>query len=325
MPKIEQLHLLRPAGLDDDEAELRAYRARKRIERETTGAYVCSLSFRTVTYKGLVGADLLGDFYLDLHDREIEVPFGVFHQRFATNTTPTWERAQPFRFLCHNGEINAVAGNVNWMRAREARLGTLDDSVLAPVIEEPDADSRCSTTRSSCSSARRRRDVAPRARDAHPARRGRATPSSTTTSATSTATTPALVEPWDGPAGLVFTDGRVVGAGARPQRPAAAALRDRRRRARRLLVRGGRRRHCTRASKVKRGKLGPGQMLAVDPSKGGSRRTSTIKQWLAQQLPVRALARGQPATRGSTRRARRGAGRTTSPRGTSSTATRARS
>jgi glutamate synthase (ferredoxin) len=286
MPKIEQLQLLRPAQVDDDEAELRAYRARKRIERETTGAYVCSLSFRTVTYKGLVGADLLGEFYLDLQNREIEVPFGVFHQRFATNTTPTWERAQPFRFLCHNGEINAVAGNVNWMRAREARLGTLDDSVLAPVIEEADADSRCLDNalellvRGGGAVARDVRhafamlipeawegnvELSDDVRDFYRYHSG-------------------LVEPWDGPAGVVFTDGTVVGAGLDRNglRPLRYAIGDDG-----LVV-------CSseagvvamhEGSSVKRGKLGPGQMIAVDPAKGGVQENVTIKKWLAQELP----------------------------------------
>ena len=122
LPTIEQLVLLRPVGLDDDELELRAYRARRRTEA-VAGAYVASLSFRTVTYKALCAADHLADFYADLRDPAVAVPFGIFHQRFSTNTGPTWERAQPFRLLCHNGEINAVRGNVNWMRARAGHLG----------------------------------------------------------------------------------------------------------------------------------------------------------------------------------------------------------
>src|SRR5581483_10968467 len=107
MPRIEQLLL----AVGDETA---AYRARRRAER-TPGAYIASLSFRTVTYKALCAADHLAGFYLDLQDPELAVPFGIFHQRFSTNTAPSWERAQPFRLLCHNGEINAIRGNVNWM------------------------------------------------------------------------------------------------------------------------------------------------------------------------------------------------------------------
>ncbi|MDQ1396658.1 MAG: hypothetical protein QOG64_1917, partial [Acidimicrobiaceae bacterium] len=79
--------------------EKNAYRMRRRIERTTTGTYVASCSFRTVVYKGLIAADLLGHFYLDLANPEFEAPFAIFHQRFSTNTLPTWERAQPFRTL----------------------------------------------------------------------------------------------------------------------------------------------------------------------------------------------------------------------------------
>ena len=119
MPRIEQLVLVRPFGLGPDEAEARAYRARRRAER-VRGAYVASLSFRTVTYKALCAADQLDAFYADLRDPTLEVPFAIFHQRFSTNTSPSWERAQPFRLLCHNGEINTLRGNIAWMRARES-------------------------------------------------------------------------------------------------------------------------------------------------------------------------------------------------------------
>ena len=111
IPHIEQLVLRRPPGTTLDEAERRAFRARKRAER-VPGAYVCSLSFRTVTYKALCAAAQLARFYPDLEDPELAVPFAIFHQRFSTNTEPSWERAQPFRLLCHNGEINTIDGNV---------------------------------------------------------------------------------------------------------------------------------------------------------------------------------------------------------------------
>ncbi|MGH3031449.1 MAG: glutamate synthase subunit alpha, partial [Gaiellaceae bacterium] len=95
-PCIEQLALRPPPELDGDELELRAYRARRRAER-ARGAYLASLSFRTVTYKALCAADQLAAFYADLRDPGLAVPFGIFHQRFSTNTAPSWERAQPFR------------------------------------------------------------------------------------------------------------------------------------------------------------------------------------------------------------------------------------
>src|SRR4029079_17164666 len=128
MPRIEQL-LLR--GGD----ETRAYRARRRDER-SPGAYIVSLCFRTVTYKALCAAEELGRFYPDLRDPSLAVPFGIFHQRFSTNTEPSTHGAQPFRLLCHNGEINAIQGNVNWMRAREGNFGSEDDELLHPVCDE---------------------------------------------------------------------------------------------------------------------------------------------------------------------------------------------
>jgi glutamate synthase (ferredoxin) len=268
MPRIEQLVLLQPYGLPLDAAEARAYRARLRA-RSVAGAYVSSLSFRTVTYKALCAADQLAAFYPDLTDAALEVPFAVFHQRFSTNTQPSWERAQPLRLLAHNGEINSIAGNVGWMRARGFDLeedgsdSTLLDNALELLV-------------------RGGRDVRqalamliPEAHEADPELdedvrsfyRYHAT----------------LLEPWDGPAGVVFTDGRVVGAtldrnGLRPLRYAVAddqlvacasdagAL---------SLPEGAR---------IRRGRLGPGQMLIVDPATG-IEENDDVKRRLARTRP----------------------------------------
>jgi glutamate synthase domain-containing protein 2/glutamate synthase domain-containing protein 1/glutamate synthase domain-containing protein 3 len=279
-PRIEQLVLLRPSGIALQEAERRAYWARRRAER-VPAAYVCSLSFQTVTYKALCAADQLAEFYPDLLDPAIEVPFAVFHQRFSTNTTPSWERAQPFRLLCHNGEINAIQGNVNWMRAREGRLGSTDDALLAPVVDQTGSDSAMLDNALELL-VRNGRDVrhaaamlVPEAWEGNPELdegvrafyRYHA----------------CLVEPWDGPAGLVFTDGRVVGAaldrnGLRPIRVAIAEDG--------LVV-------CSSEAgtvdldgrRVRRGKLGPGQMLAVDPAGAGVETDAEIKRRLAARHP----------------------------------------
>ena len=108
--------------------------------------YVASLSFRTVVYKALCAADQLAPFYADLRDPAVEIQFGIFHQRFSTNTEPSWERTQPFRLLCHNGEINAIRGNVNWMRARALTLRSVTGLFSRRRAPTP----ACSTTRSSC-------------------------------------------------------------------------------------------------------------------------------------------------------------------------------
>ncbi len=147
-PAIEQAIVLRPLGIDPEEGERRAFRARRRIQQrarsERVALYVASLSFRTITYKGLVAADRLASFYPDLADARYDAWFALFHQRFATNTTPTWERAQPFRFLAHNGEINTIRGNVAAMRSREGRLGSADlaaEDLLRPIVDIRGSDS----------------------------------------------------------------------------------------------------------------------------------------------------------------------------------------
>ena len=281
-PTIVQAHLVPPPGASDEEAELAALRTRKRIERSGANAYIASLSFRTVTYKALCAAEQLDAFYPDLANPEIEIPFGIFHQRFATNTTPTWERAQPFRMLCHNGEINALAGNVNWMRAREHHFGSANDASLYPTIEDPGADSR--TLDNALELLVRGGREIPHAlamlipeaweeaieldeglRDFY---RYHA----------------CLIEPWDGPAGVVFTDGKIVGArldrnGLRPLRYLAASDG--------LIV-------CAsevglvdipEGVTVEHGKLGPGQMIAVDPSRGGLLSDERLKEDLAARGP----------------------------------------
>ena len=127
-PWIEQAILRSAAPASPEEDERRAFRARKRAEASARVAgvalYVASMSFRTVTYKAMCAADQLASFYSDLRDPSLTASFCVFHQRYSTNTAPSWERAQPFRLLCHNGEINTIQGNLNWMRAREGRLGS---------------------------------------------------------------------------------------------------------------------------------------------------------------------------------------------------------
>src|SRR3990170_581542 len=148
MPGIQQALVLRPVGSDVDDGERRAFRACRRAEQAAAsrGAshYVASFSFKTVTYKALCAADQLATFYGDLADDRFDAWFALFHQRYSTNTAPTWERAQPFRFLAHNGEINTIRGNVALLRAREGRLGSSDlaaEDLLRPVIDASSSDS----------------------------------------------------------------------------------------------------------------------------------------------------------------------------------------
>ncbi|MBV8234309.1 MAG: glutamate synthase subunit alpha, partial [Acidimicrobiia bacterium] len=279
-PRFLQAVLVHPTK--DERA---AFRMRKRIQATTEGTYVASCSFRTVVYKGLVAADTLGDFWLDLKDDRFDAPFVVFHQRFSTNTTPTWARAQPFRTLCHNGEINALAGNVNRMRAR-AHLGTEEvglgaEEIFHPIIHPADSDSGQLDSMVELL-VRGGRDIRHAvamlipeawegARDLDPEVRGFYRYHAS------------LMEPWDGPAGVIFTDGVGVGAaldrnGLRPLRYAVCEDG--------LVV------CCSEAGAVdvsghglvERGRLGPGQMLFVDPSRGVLR-DAQCKERLAAAAP----------------------------------------
>jgi glutamate synthase (ferredoxin) len=276
MPRIGQLRL---APSMHPDSELRAHRARRRLEQFRDVLYVASLSFRTVTYKALCAATQLAAFYPDLRDPEIAVQFAIFHQRFSTNTEPSWERAQPFRLLCHNGEINTIEGNIAWMEARERARGEADE--IGPAIDHTGSDSAILDNALELL-VRQGRDVNeavtmlappawqndPRIEDSERAmHRYHAL----------------LVEPWDGPAGLVYTDGHVVGAsldrnGLRPLRVAvtddglvavsseAGAI------------------PLPEGVGVRRARLGPGQLLTVDATHG-LRLDAALKRDLARRRP----------------------------------------
>src|SRR5207245_11140107 len=142
--------IARPARLPGEEVERQLYLCRRNVERAAeregiTDFYAPSFSSRTLVYKGLMVAPQLTHFFPDLEDPLFESAIALFHQRYSTNTFPTWFLAQPFRFLGHNGEINTLQGNENWMHAREPRLRSdlWGDrlSELLPVIQKGGSDS----------------------------------------------------------------------------------------------------------------------------------------------------------------------------------------
>jgi glutamate synthase (NADPH/NADH) large chain len=210
---------------DDDLAlERRAYCVRKRIEHET-GVYVVSLSSRTLVYKGMLTTNQLGEYFPDLTDPRVVTAISLVHSRFSTNTFPSWPLAHPYRYVAHNGEINTVRGNRNWMRAREALLtsGLIpgDLTRLFPICPDGASDSASFDEvlellhlggRSLPHSVLM---MIPEAWENHasmdPARRAFYEFHAS------------LMEPWDGPASIAFTDGTVIGAvldrnGLRPSR-----------------------------------------------------------------------------------------------------------
>ena len=230
LPVIEQA-VLTAAGGEAEDDERRAFRARRRVEAAVRAAkadvYVASMSFRTVTYKALCAARQLQAFYLDLSSPEVGAWCAVFHQRYSTNTAPTWERAQPFRMLGHNGEINTIRGNVALMRGREGALGAegklCPENLLRSVVDDQGSDSQILDealellVRGGRSLQHAGRMLVPPAWE--PLELDKSTRGFFDYHA-------CLMEPWEGPAGLVFADGTTVGAaldrnGLRPLRIAA--------------------------------------------------------------------------------------------------------
>jgi glutamate synthase domain-containing protein 2/glutamate synthase domain-containing protein 3 len=279
-------------GFDDGRQATDAalYRARLRIERiaRTAGVRltIVSLSTRTVVHKALVTPDALDRFFPDLADARFISPFITFHQRFSTNTSADWALAQPFRTLAHNGEINTIAGNRLWMRARSADATSLPGFSLDPPISTHGSDSLSlddaiemlrhngyslahAVTRLVPPAWERDRDLPPDVRAFYEFQ--------------------ALVsEPWDGPSALVFADGRYVGAaldrnGFRPARIVATAD---------DLIAVASEVGVLPADEheiVNRARLGPGDMIVVDIERGSVMGTNEIRRRLALRRRYRAL------------------------------------
>jgi glutamate synthase (ferredoxin) len=296
MPYIRQVIVSAPRLLDETQYERRLYLARRRMEAEFRSAglpaYIPSLSCRTMVYKGLLLGSHLADFYLDLRDPAYRTALAVYHQRYSTNTFPTWERAQPFRMLSHNGEINTIQGNANWMRARESALawpegfagGAAEVLVrdLAPVLDAEGSDS------AQLDNALEMLVIG--GREIHHAT-AMLVPEAWEKISDMPAALRAfykyhacLMEPWDGPAALAFSDGRIVGTaldrnGLRPARYVVTAD---------GLVISGSEVGAVPVEEtriVHKGKLGPGQMVVVDIQSGHLFTDEDVKLTLANKQP----------------------------------------
>ncbi len=251
MPVIQQVLLTTAREMQTKELERQLYLARKAFERSGMPGYICSLSSRTLIYKSMCSGRQLAHFYADLADPSYATSFAIFHQRYATNVAPSWDRAQPFRTISHNGEINTVWGN----RARmDARAATLPDE-LKPIFT-PDGSDSTSLDEAAELLSHNGRSIAESIRLMLPPAQGKK-------QSAFFAYNEDCIEHWDGPAAVVFTDGRLVGAALDRVglRPCRFFLTDDQ-----LLVVGSEAGLVDLDPEhvIHSGRLGPGQMLCVD-------------------------------------------------------------
>ena len=286
-PYIVQIFVTSDEFIEEAEFERKLYRIRKHIERRAADCYICSLSTRNIVYKGMLTSRQLREYYPDLSSQWLTSGMALVHSRFSTNTFPRWSLAQPFRLLCHNGEINTIRGNRNWMRARESVLGSGalgDISDITPIVQ-PDMSDSASLDNvleflmlSGLSLPQAMAVLVPESF-------GQTNPISEDLRAFYEYHS-ILMEPWDGPAALLFSDGRYVGGmldrnGLRPARYTITK--------RNMMV---------VASEVgvmdfdpsevaSKGRLEPGKMLFVDTQEGKVYYDGEIKAKLASEHPYR--------------------------------------
>src|SRR6266849_4283590 len=221
-PYIEQFFVGRGPGMDQDALERKLYVVRKRVEaavgetdlKEKDFFYIPSFSSRTIVYKGLLLAPQITDFYCELLDPDLTSALCLVHQRFSTNTFPSWKLAHPYRYIAHNGEINTLRGNVAWMHARQSILATErfgdDIKKLFPIIEAGGSDSANFDNavellfQAGRSLPHVMAMLIPEAWAGNP----HVKPEKRAFYEYHAS----LMEPWDGPAAIAFTDGRVIGA-----------------------------------------------------------------------------------------------------------------
>ena len=291
-PEVEQVMIANGRGVVNRRFELDLFVIRRRIEKQMAvegikDFYFCSLSCRSVIYKGLFLAEQLTAFYPDLLDERFISNFAIYHQRYSTNTFPTWWLAQPFRIIAHNGEINTLRGNANWMRAHEPRMAseTLRDQLddVLPVIPPGSSDSAALDAAFELMVRASDRDLpmvkallipdAWEHREAMPAEH-RALFSYCSS----------VMEPWDGPAAICGFGGRWVVAGMDRNglRPLRYTITNDG-----LLIVGSETGmvRIDQARVKEKGRVGPGEMIAVDLQKGRFLHDREIRDMLAAAHP----------------------------------------
>jgi glutamate synthase (NADPH/NADH) large chain/glutamate synthase (ferredoxin) len=291
-PEIEQILIKNAKGIDEEAFERELYVIRRRIEKaaaaaQIQGLYLCSLSCRSVIYKGMMLAEQVAVFYPDLMDERFESAFALYHQRYSTNTFPQWWLAQPFRMLAHNGEINTLKGNLNWMRSHEIRMahsafGDMAEDIK-PIVPQGSSDSAAldavfeAMVRAGRNAPMAKTMLVPEAWSKSRVEMPQAWQDMY-------AYCNAVMEPWDGPAALAMTDGRWVCAGLdrnglRPMRYIITGDG--------LMIAGSETGMVPvdEASVREKGALGPGQMIAVDMKEARLYHDAELKDKLAAAQP----------------------------------------
>ncbi|MFZ4121061.1 MAG: glutamate synthase large subunit [Caulobacterales bacterium] len=289
-PEIEQIMFHDPLHRDEVTVDRDLFICRRRIEKRALASnidlYVCSLSAQTMIYKGMFLAEQIDAFYPDLQDPRFESSVAIYHQRYSTNTFPNWRLAQPFRMLAHNGEINTLKGNTNWMKSHEIRMAShafgAADRDVKPIIQPGGSDSAALDNVF---------ELLVRAGRSAPMAKALLVPEAWAKSQVMKAEHKALyaycnavMEPWDGPAGLAMFDGRwaVAGMDRNGLRPLRFALTNDG-----LLVVGSESGLCAINSEqvIERGRVGAGEMIAVDTHEARLYRHEEVVDWLAAKHP----------------------------------------
>ena len=291
-PEIEQILISNSKGVDEETFERELYVIRRRIEKAAIAAqvptcYIASMSCRSIIYKGMMLAEQVAEFYPDLKDDRFISAFAIYHQRYSTNTFPQWWLAQPFRMLAHNGEINTLKGNLNWMKSHEIRMassafGEMADDIK-PIVAAGSSDSAALDSVF---------EVLVRAGRSAPMAKTMLVPESWSKQAVELPQAwrdmysycNSVMEPWDGPAALAMTDGRWVCAGLdrnglRPMRYVVTGDG--------MLIAGSEAGMIPldESNVVRKGALGPGQLISVDMKKGKLYGDAQIKNKMAAALP----------------------------------------
>ncbi|WP_370177777.1 glutamate synthase large subunit [Alteriqipengyuania sp.] len=299
-PEIEQVMIAGPEPHEQssDEFEKQLYIVRRRIERRIVEAqlrdfYIASFSARSIVYKGLFLAESLATFYPDVRDPLFTSRMAILHQRYSTNTFPQWWLAQPFRTLAHNGEINTIRGNKNWMRTHEIKMASLAFSGVAddikPVI--PVGASDTASLDAAIELLVRSGKAMPTAKSMLIPEAWQASPDIPDETRAMYQYMASVMEPWDGPAALAMTDGRwaVAGLDRNALRPLAFSRTEDG-----LLVVGSESGMVSLEEDrvVEKGRLGPGQMIAIDLDEGELLRDDELKARIAREAPYGDLVAG---------------------------------